>query len=186
MRLQSLTAKHAGVIEVYDNAFTNCPEILRYIERTATWTPARIGHGDGETDTQMRNNAVTFFDPFMLSCPNLLRDFAATVWRYLDDYAQRYSVTFAAMEAVNINRYHPGEYYKPHADAGPGHNRQISALVYLNDVSEGGQTSFIYHEVSVSPREGRLVIFPSDYAYSHAAHPPAQGTKYSAAFWTVR
>ena len=90
------------------------------------------------------------------------------------------------MEHMNVNKYLPGERYHAHADAGPGQNREISALVYLNDVAEGGQTEFIYQGVSVWPKVGRLVIFPSNYAYAHAAHPPTSGTKYSAAFWTVR
>lgn len=186
MRLNSLTAKYAGVIEVYDNAVPNAAEVIRYLERHGEWGNARIGRDDGEHRATHRNNMVTFFDPFNLQCHDILRGFAKTVWFYLDDYAKRHDVAFAGMENVNVNRYYPGEFYKPHADDGPGHNRVISALVYLNDVEQGGETEFIYHDVSVSPREGRLVIFPSNYAYAHAAHPPIKGTKYSAAFWTLR
>ena len=186
MRLRSLTSKYAGVIEVFDDAIPNTREIISYLERNAEWGVARVGSADGEVNTETRNNAVTFIDQYSLLCAPILRDFAATVFRYLDDYGRRYDVSFSAMEHVNINRYGPGEQYHAHADAGPGQNREISALVYLNDVAEGGHTEFIHHGISVAPKAGRLVIFPSNYAYAHAAHPPVSGTKYSAAFWTVR
>ena len=186
MRLKSVTSKYAGVIEVFDDAIHNTYEIRDYLDRNAQWAAAKIGSAEGEIDASRRDNTVTFIDPYSLVCASILRDFAATVFRYLDDYGRRYDVSFSAMENVNINRYGPGEQYHAHSDAGPGHNREISALVYLNDVAEGGQTEFIHHGVSVFPRAGRLVIFPSNYAYAHAAHPPISGVKYSAAFWTVR
>lgn len=186
MRLRSRDAVYAGVIEVFDNAIPNTQQIIAHLERNAIWEHAKVGHDEGEIDSSKRNNSVTFFNAQHLLCPSLLRDFASTVFRYLDDYGQRYDVSFSAMESVNVNRYGPGERYRPHADAGPGHDRVISALVYLNDVSEGGSTEFVYHGVSVYPRAGRLVIFPSNYAYAHAANPPVNSVKYSAAFWTVR
>lgn len=186
MRLSRLSAKYAGVIEVYDDAIPNAAQIVRYLERNAAWEEARVGVGSGEYQGNRRSNSVTFIDPFDFRCHETLRGFAKTVWHHLDDYAQRHEVTFGGMEHINVNRYYPGEFYRPHADDGPGHNRLISALVYLNNVEEGGETEFVYQDVSVSPREGRLVIFPSNYAYTHAAHSPIRGTKYSAAFWTLR
>ena len=186
MRLKSLTSKHAGVVEVFDDVVPNSGGIIDYLERNAPWAYAKVGYGSGEVDSAIRNNSVTFIDPFDLYCAPILREFAATVFRYIDDYGKRYDVGFQRMEHINVNRYMPGEQYHAHADAGPEQNREISALLYLNDVSEGGQTEFIHHGVTISPRAGRLIIFPSNYAYAHAAHPPVSGIKYSAAFWTVR
>lgn len=185
MRLVPISAKYAGVVEVFDDAVVNSPDIVRYLEMHGRWEEARVGAGEGIASDK-RTNAVTFFDPFDLRCHDLLRGLAKTVWHYLDDYAHRHDTAFSGMEHVNVNRYYPGQFYHPHADDGPGHNRIISALVYLNDVTDGGATEFIYQGVSVSPRAGRLVIFPSNYAYAHAAHPPNSGVKYSAAFWTGR
>jgi prolyl 4-hydroxylase len=59
----------------------------------------------------------------------------------------------------------------------------ISALLYLNDV-QGGETHFTYFNTSVSPKAGRLVVFPSNYAYTHEAYPPIEGYKYVCVFWT--
>lgn len=186
MRLSSYSSRYAGAIEVYDGAIHNSAEIVRYLERNAVWREARIGQNEGIADSSRRSNSVTSIDPFDFRCPDLLRQFTKVIWHYLDDYAQRYGTGFSGVEPVNVNRYGPGEFYGPHSDDGPGHNRIISALVYLNTIEFGGETEFIYQDVSVSPREGRLVIFPSNYAYTHAAHPPTSGIKYSAAVWTAR
>lgn len=186
MRLKSVTAKYAGAVEVFDDAIPNATEILDYLNRHADWYTAKVGEGQGQHNDLIRDNSVTFINPFDFYCARILYDFCAQVFKYLDDYGKRYDAAFNGMEHVNVNRYYPGEQYHVHSDAGPGHNREISALVYLNDVAEGGQTEFVNHGFSVFPKAGRLVIFPSNYAYAHAAHPPVSGVKYSAAFWTVR
>lgn len=176
----------AGVIEIYDNVYPNVDEVLRFIQRHAAWEPALIGdEGPGVRIESKRSNEITWFDPMGYLTPEILRQFAKTTWQYLDDYAQRYHFMFSGIEPVNVNRYLPGEFYKPHADSGKELPRVVSALVYLNDVENGGQTEFVHHNVSVQPKAGRLVIFPSNYAYAHAAHPPVDGVKYSAAFWAT-
>ena len=186
MRLNTRSALVAGAVEIYDDAIYNVAEIVAYLRRRGDWGDAQVGVGEGIRMESRRNNRVAFFNPLEFTCPPILRDFASTVWHYLNDYGQRFEVGFGGMEPVNVNEYAPGEFYKPHSDDGPGQARVISALVYLNDVAEGGHTEFVHHGVSVSPKAGRLIIFPSNYAYAHAAHPPISGTKYSAAFWTTR
>lgn len=185
MRLETRTALHAGVIEVFDNAVTNCEEIVRYTNLAGRWGDAVIGHHGGEVDKTIRNNNVAFLHPNDYREGPVVHAFARVIWHYLDDYAKRYDVTFSAMESINVNRYEVGQEYHVHADAGPYQPRVISALVYLNDVESGGETYFPNFNLAVTPKEGRLVIFPSNYAYAHAALPPHSGVKYSAAFWTI-
>ena len=47
-------------------------------------------------------------------------------------------------ESLQLVHYHAGELYKPHWDYGTDapNNRFITFLMYLNDVNEGGNTSF--------------------------------------------
>lgn len=175
----------AGVIEVFDNAITNTAEILDTILSVAEWDVARVGLSSGEVDTSIRDNNNFFVNPFSFRTPEVLYRFAKTVWEYLDDYGLRYHQGFSSLENININRYLPGQQYHIHSDAGPDKHRVISALVYLNNVQEGGETYFPNFDLNVTPEAGRLVIFPSNYAYAHAALPPKSGVKYSAAFWTI-
>ena len=184
MNLQKADLTVAGVVEVYDNLIDNCEEILQIIKNNAEWQNAVVGVSDSaEHVKEIRDNETTFFNPLSFSTSEELYFFAKKVWFYVDDYAKRHNFSFAAMEPVNINKYSPGQRYVPHADAGPNMPRVVSALVYLNDVEQGGETEFVYFNEKISPKKGRLIVFPSNYAYSHAAHPPINCEKYSAAFW---
>jgi predicted 2-oxoglutarate/Fe(II)-dependent dioxygenase YbiX len=61
--------------------------------------------------------------------------------------------------------------------------RCVSALCYLNDDYEGGELEFTNFNVKIKPLPGMLILFPSNYAYRHVAHPIKSGTKYSLVTW---
>lgn len=57
-------------------------------------------------------------------------------------------------------------------------NRYLVFLWYLNDVEEGGETEFVDLGMSVSPKKGRLVIFPPYWMYRHEAKIAISNPKY--------
>ena len=63
--------------------------------------------------------------------------------------------------------------------------RVFSMIVYLNDVHEGGETSFLYPNISIKPTQGSLVIFPSAFPFVHKGHTPLSNDKYIIASWIV-
>ncbi len=86
-------------------------------------------------------------------------------------------------EHYNLLRYSGGEEYKAHYDGGTHMARAISAVVYLNSDFEGGELEFTHFGVKIKPQPGMLILFPSNYAYSHIAHPVTSGTKYALVTW---
>ena len=72
-----------------------------------------------------------------------------------------------SFELPQVAHYEGGEYFKTHEDAFPievaerkGYQRRATVLVYLNDVAEGGATSFDKIEgLDVEPRKGRMLLF---------------------------
>lgn len=171
----------AGCIEIYDDVVKNYDEILETINKENLWDKATVE--EGIINNNIRNNDVAFFNPFDFRNSEILYSFAKVVWNYVNVYALKHEFSFSNIENVNINRYKKDQEYHAHCDDGPGISRIVSALVYLNEVESGGETEFVYFNKSISPKPGRLVIFPSNYAYKHAALPPKKGIKYSAAFW---
>jgi predicted 2-oxoglutarate/Fe(II)-dependent dioxygenase YbiX len=61
--------------------------------------------------------------------------------------------------------------------------RVVSAILYLNDDYEGGHLEFPNFGIKIKPQAGMLILFPSNYAYTHAAHPVTKGTKYALVTW---
>jgi len=87
-----------------------------------------------------------------------------------------------------IQRYQPGEFYHWHLDGGSHEfsQRQLVALWYLNDVpGPGGETQFLYQDVSVRPERGKLILFPPFWTHEHRSNTLQQGVKYIATTWVV-
>ena len=74
-------------------------------------------------------------------------------------------------------------------DQGP---RDFTVLLYLNDVTDGGETYFKQIGVKVHPKRGRMLIWPNvDYHHDdllnkktmHASLPVNQVEKFAASVW---
>ena len=88
--------------------------------------------------------------------------------------------------------WHCGDwaYYKhPYPDA-IHTKRQLTAITYLNDDYEGGETFFPIKKIKVTPRKGRLLVWSNvdingveDSESLHAGLPVIDGTKYIAIIW---
>jgi prolyl 4-hydroxylase len=104
------------------------------------------------------------------------------------------------LEAVQVAYYGVGDEYGHHIDSFlPGHaaldpaeggQRIWSALAYLNDVGQGGETEFPRLGVRLLPVAGNVVIWENvdaagevDPRALHAALAPVSGPKWSAALW---
>ncbi|OOZ38402.1 2OG-Fe(II) oxygenase family protein [Solemya elarraichensis gill symbiont] len=88
-----------------------------------------------------------------------------------------------------VQRYLPGDYYHWHIDGGSHQfaDRQLVALWYLNDVPEGagGETQFLFQDISVRPEKGKLVLFPPFWTHEHRAAEVLSGAKYIATTWVL-
>ena len=97
-------------------------------------------------------------------------------------------------EPLHILRYRPGQQYRPHHDAhafAPLEKRRIAtALLYLNDAYEGGETGFPELGITVRGQVGDLLIFHNldaeglpDPRMIHAGLPITSGEKWLATRW---
>ena len=97
-------------------------------------------------------------------------------------------------EPLHTLSYAPGQQYRPHHDAhafSPVKKRRIAtALVYLNDVYEGGETHLPELDIKVRGGIGDLLIFHNldagnmpDMRMTHAGLPITSGEKCLATRW---
>ena len=185
--LQEAAEIVAGCIEIYDNVIPNSKELINLANNELGWKDASIITGPGlnedSINKNIRSNMTLGIDQYSYTVKTEFYNMCKTVWHYSDLYAKKYNVSFYSTEPCQILKYSPGEFYEPHFDAGPNAPRVVSAILYLNDVEDGGETDFINFGIKIKPKAGRLVIFPSNYAYQHAARPPKNEDKYVAVFW---
>jgi prolyl 4-hydroxylase len=101
-------------------------------------------------------------------------------------------------ENLQLLRYEEGQFYKIHNDY-IAHERArfqgvrlLTVFLYLSDVEEGGGTNFPKLDLTVEPKRGRALIWPSvldedpheiDQRTDHQALPVVKGLKYGANAW---
>jgi Rps23 Pro-64 3,4-dihydroxylase Tpa1-like proline 4-hydroxylase len=92
----------------------------------------------------------------------------------------------------NIQRTKPGQYYHWHIDGGSHDfaDRQLVLIWYLNDVgtdenSNGGETEFSLQNVKITPKAGKMVLFPPFWTHEHRGVQLESGVKYIATTWIV-
>ena len=105
-------------------------------------------------------------------------------------------------ETIQGQRYLPGQEFKSHCDWFPtdtpywkdeakrGGQRGYTAMVYLNQVEEGGKTAFPNLGFSIEPKPGALLMWnnatlegqPNGWTL-HAAKPVVKGVKYVITKW---
>ena len=101
-------------------------------------------------------------------------------------------------ESFQVLRYELGQKYEPHHDYGQGDKysaagpRILTFFLYLSDVDEGGETQFPALGLSVKPKKGRAVLWPSVFDHDlhlrdartmHEAQPIVSGRKFAANTW---
>ena len=96
-------------------------------------------------------------------------------------------------EPLNILKYAPGQQYKPHHDGTSPDNvsvRNLTALIWLNDQFEGGETDFPKIKVRVRGSVGDMLVFRNvhsngefDARMIHAGLPVTKGVKWMASRW---
>ena len=93
------------------------------------------------------------------------------------------------MHQVKVQRTRPGEgYHSFHTEKSTGKHysyRLFVAMMYLNDIEEGGETEFLKQKVRIKPKMGRVVIFPANYTHIHRGNPPFNKDKYIITGWAT-
>ena len=101
-----------------------------------------------------------------------------------NSYSKRYGINEGFWhEGYNLLKYSQGQQYQAHYDGGTGVGRVVSAIIYLNSDYDGGHLEFPNFKIKIKPEPGMLILFPSNYAYKHVAHPVTGGTKYALVTW---
>lgn len=164
----------------------HCKKVIGWMESGGAFTRSLImgGNGDGEENNIRTSDTVVF--PFLsYDLPDFVAQMNAEVHKALRDYAHAVGYDFREVEPVNVQRYNEGQKYDLHFDYGPQHPRVYSALLYLNKPEAGGNTYFHFQQIEVIPEPGRLVVFPSNPFWKHAALEVTKGVKYAAAYWAT-
>jgi prolyl 4-hydroxylase len=171
-------------VVVYEDIIKNCDALINKAEVDFQWSKGKVGSNENMKILEEHRNV----DRIVLS-PSYKNDItwfslSQLIWQYGNAYADDHNISFSNMEDPELLRYFPNEgHYNIHVDSFPGRQRIFSCIIYLNDVESGGETHFNRINLTVKPKRGRMVIFPSDYVHSHEAKTPKSGEKFVVVTW---
>ena len=88
--------------------------------------------------------------------------------------------------AFNLQKYSPGDHFsKIHSERCnlQSLHRIFAWMIYLNDVDDGGMTSFPHYGIKIKPARGKVIIWPSEWTHAHAGEILNSGEKYIMTGW---
>lgn len=167
-----------------------CDDLIAYFNGSPERVAGQVG--DGQVDTAIKDSLDLQIDGARRTDPPVVR--------YLDglrvvcqQYVEKYRASavldeWGLTERINIQHYAPGGGYKTwHCErwgkAMPSAARHLVFMTYLNDLSDAGGTEFLHQGITVQPRRGLTLIWPSDWTHHHRGVVSPTEEKYIVTGW---
>lgn len=167
-------------IREYDFPENLCNKIKNEVINSDIYSWVNSGVGVDKINTSIRSSKNYILDQNSI----IIEKIKLYVYQCLDDYCEKYITNCTKNVDLGILKYSKGGQYLPHSDSDYVFYRTISILVYLNpNEYSGGETYFQFFDLNVKPKSPKLVIFPSNFIYNHAALPVIEGEKYVIVGW---
>ncbi|MAI49895.1 MAG: 2OG-Fe(II) oxygenase [Rhodospirillaceae bacterium] len=183
------TPHFIGCWQLDPNPF--CVDIIKFFEaQTSRQNPGATMGGE---NPEIKKSTDIVIDPVDLNTPELEcvsayldqlfqchADYIAQ-WPFLKSFAPRLDLS-----SFNIQRYLPGEHFQSiHSERSSlsGAHRLFAWMTYLNDVSDGGATTFSHFGLDIQPRAGKTMIWPAEWTHAHAGQVLNAGKKYIITGW---
>ena len=147
-------------------------------------------HDDGtQTNKENLKNRNTLWYHIPEEEGNKLQVAISQVWaQYI---APKYHCEFDKYEPAQFLGYPVGGHYIEHNDAETFHDgewrkiadRDVSFLFYLNSEFGGGELEFPELGLTIKPKKGMMIAFPSYKEFEHKVHPVTWGHRYTLVSW---
>jgi hypothetical protein len=150
------------------------------------WDVSRVGNGQSHKHrTSLSCSITTLLPPYPENGLSSL--FRKQVYRptieVVNDYVEEHRLPNGAHELMSILKYSGSAEYHAHYDHSPDTRRVFSLVASLGEAESGGELEFPNFDLTIKLEAGSVILFPSNFPYTHIAHPVTSGTKYSMVTW---
>jgi hypothetical protein len=180
-----------------ENALTSelCNAFINTFETSDEKKPGILYGPNGISSTGNKKSTDITFHPGYLQDTQwgpLLSQLIPIIQKGQQDYINRHQLAMSKVDAFdisplfNMQRYEPEEgFYGWHCERASIEysNRILVWMIYLNTITDRGETEFYYQHHFEPAIEGKLVIWPSDWMYLHRGVPSLTQTKYILTGW---
>jgi len=181
-------------MSVIENAYPESAKFLADIIETAEleyspsgWRRSQTGQGTlGDYRSSVESDFTQLLcsrEPEYEALVQSTRSFQQTLDELVNEFKSVYDLGLCSDEGLRCIRYQNKAEYRIHHDHAELNMRALSMVMFLNDDFKGGQLEFPYFDVTIQPKAGQMILFPSNFPYAHIAHPVEEGTKYTLVTW---
>lgn len=156
-----------------------------------SWSPSTTNLTNGNSVSEYRSSVDSDFSCLLYNdvvddikqlskkAIDIFKDIDKCVW----DYRESFNLSLETHERLNLLKYENNAQYHAHHDHGPTNGRILSLVACFSDGFSGGELEFPFFNLKIKLEKNSLVLFPSNFPYTHIAHPVTGGTKYSLVTW---
>ncbi len=151
------------------------------------------GQSAGGVNLEAKNSTDITVNPRDLELPEYksVREYIDRLYSCYEDYLEQFPFLASIMPrtdigSFNIQKYLPGGHFKlPHSERTSIVNsfRVLVWMTYLNDVTDGGSTTFVHQDLEIQPERGKTLIWPAEWTHAHLGNIVNSGEKYIITGW---
>ena len=182
-------------IALYENAIPAelCDKIISEYSETNLW---KQQGAQGDTNSLHRRvNGIYISGPDVKTTndrkkidEDIFQTMNTVVTKYITSFPLLNNYPLFNIEGDNgytLLKYDQGDFYKIHTDQDltKSNPRIISCVACLNDNYNGGEFSFLNKKKTFELKKGSVLMFPSNFMFSHEVLPIISGTRYSIVTW---
>lgn len=179
-----MQSTHNNFIEEYLNQVSvdDCNAIISWFESNKSLQTDGYSFGGGKKSKDISIDSYSDIQVnkiILQSLQNSVSEYKKK-YTYLNDIPE-----WSMYWMYNIQKYLPGEGYpQTHYEwSMQCPNRMLVWTLYLNDVTDDGQTYFPYQNYYIESKTGKIVLFPTDWTHMHHGIISKTQTKYIATGW---
>jgi hypothetical protein len=180
-------------VSVYKQVFDSAnfiQELEKNIEENygedLSWDISRVGGGQSHKHrTSLSCPLTTLLLPYPETALSSVfrKDVYKPVMEVVHDYVEEHRLPNGAHEIISLLKYSGLAEYHAHYDHSPDTRRVFSLVACLGSPESGGELELVNFDLKITPEMGDVVMFPSNFPYTHIAHPVTSGLKYSMVTW---
>lgn len=151
------------------------------------------GQSAGGVNLEVKNSIDITVNPRDLKLPEYksVKEYMDCLYACYKDYLEEFPFLASTMPrtdigSFNIQKYLPGGHFKlPHSERTSIENsfRVLAFMTYLNDVEDGGSTTFVHQNMEIQPERGKTLIWPAEWTHAHLGNIVNSGEKYIITGW---
>lgn len=185
-------------IGIYNNSVPDnyCDDVIDYFERMINEGRTVTRQSNEGSQYIKKHNDIYYFetetDPLVVEKNSrIVQTFCNALngcyMNYQEDVGVLNSLgRHSISESIMIQRSRPSQgYHVWHCESAniASSRRLMLAILYLNDVEEGGETEFLYQRLRVPAKKGTMLLCPASYTHTHRGNPPLSNNKYIITTW---